>query len=156
MWNRSQIGKTTRKKGGKLEWCVNVLDIWFSNKWEALILFHKWKAYIFANYTDRSRKSYHTLKAFCTEASQNLGCGKDLFINVVLVTAETTLISKITYIDTSYNCSCLWYKALSTTVTIGFEIDKWMPVGYYISWPSFREVSLSKTGSSAVSCVTGG
>ena len=35
------------------------------------------------------------MKAFCSEASQNLGCGKDLFINVVLVTPETTLISKI-------------------------------------------------------------
>ena len=42
-----------------------------------------------------------------------------------------------------------------TTVTIAFETDKWMPVGYFISWISFREVSLSKTGSSAVSCIAG-
>ena len=120
------------------------------------MLFHKWNAYIFENYIDRRRKSY-TSKAFCSGASQNLSFGKDLFINVVLMTPETTLITIIppTYIDTSYNCSCRWYKALFTTVTIAFETDKWMPVGYFISWPPFREVSLSKTGSSAVSCVGG-
>ena len=73
------------------------------------------------------------------------------------MTPETTLISIITptFIDTSYNCSCRWYKALFSTVSIAFKTDKWMPVGYFISWISFREVSLSKTGSSAVTCIAG-
>ena len=92
-----------KKKGRKQGWCVNDLDIWFSNEQEALLPFHKWNAYIFVNSTDRSRKSYYTLKAFCSEASQNFSFSKDLVINVVVMTPETTHISIIpaTYIDTS-------------------------------------------------------
>ena len=37
----------------------------------------------------------HALKAVCSGESQNLSCGKDFYINDVLVTPETTLISKI-------------------------------------------------------------